>query len=274
MLSVQSLVTNHWALLDRKNEKEFHTTKLSPKEECLLDLIDGDYRGEKCIIYTRFRSFIDRLQWLTENGYFTSRKFLRITGAENEKQRADAKRKFQDPDSGYDLLFCNDAALEGVNLQSANHLITMDLPWSWGNLLQLIGRMCRMASRHAANTFHIIVAKGTIDEYVIDTLKNKRGVFSKILGESASAGILDNGEILNLGSGMEDVKGEEEFKSLLKAFIKSVPMSKFLEGEMLESAQEEGDQYQMTFEKSPKKKRKQKSLKDEIGKHCDEIELL
>ena len=122
-LSVQQLVANHWALLDRNNEKDFHTTKLSPKEEALLDLIDGDYRSEKIVVYTKFRCLVDRLQWLTEQGHFTDRKFLRITGAENEKQREDAKRKFQDPTSGYDLLIINDAALEGVNLQSAAHLM-------------------------------------------------------------------------------------------------------------------------------------------------------
>ena len=103
-----------------------------------------------------------------------------------------------------------------------------------------------MASPHSANFLHLLIAKGTIDEYVISVLMSKSKVFSLILGDTCMAGLLENKEILNLDSGMEDVKEEEEFKSLLKAFVKSVPMSDFLKGEFIETAQtEEG--YQMTF---------------------------
>jgi SNF2 family DNA or RNA helicase len=274
LLSCQQLVSNHWALLDRNNENDFHTTKLSPKEEVLLEMLEGEYRGEKLVVFSRFKSLIDRLQWLTENKHFTSRKFLRITGDENEKQREEAKRKFQDPTSEYDLIFLTEAGLEGVNLQQSGTLVCFDLPFSIGKIAQLVGRLLRMSSPHSAVLLHILVSKGTIDEYVIDVLKSKNKVFSLILGESATAGLLDNKEVLDLDSGMEDVKGEEEFKSLLKAFVRNVPMSDFLSGEVLTDAQESSETYQMTFERNNRKKRKVKSPKDEIGKHCDEIELL
>lgn len=253
LLSVYQLVANHWCLLDRSNEKDFHTTNLSPKEEVLLNLLDGDYRGEKVVVFTQFRSLIDRIQWLTDNGHYTSgRKFLRITGSENEKQREDSKRKFQDPTSGYDLIFITTAALEGINLQQAGHLICFDLPFSLGKTVQLVGRIQRMASPHSANTLHLMVAKGTIDEYVIEVLKKKSKVFSLILGDSCTAGLLSNDKIINLDSGMEDVRDEEGFKSLLKAFVKSVPMTNFLRGDVLQSAQSQGDQYHMLFDDNHK----------------------
>jgi SNF2 family DNA or RNA helicase len=132
MLSVQQLVTNHWALLDRNNETDYHTSKLSPKEEALLDMLDGDYYGEKVIVYTKYRTWIDRLEWLAKEGHHTKRNFLRITGAENEKKRHENKKLFQASDSEHDLIVINAAGMEGINLQQAAHMIMLDLPWSWG----------------------------------------------------------------------------------------------------------------------------------------------
>jgi SNF2 family DNA or RNA helicase len=254
MLSVQQLVANHWALIDRNDKKNYLTKSLSPKEEALLDMLDGDFRGEKVIVYTKFRSWIDRLDWLTENNHFTARKFLRITGAESEKQRNDNKQLFQDPTSGYDLIVINAAGMEGINLQQAAHMICLDLPWSWGDLIQLVGRMVRMASPHSACTLHVIVAKGTIDEYTIETLKGKKGVFEKILGESHSAGILDDKGFLDLDSGMEAGGTDEEFRSLLSAYVKSTSMKKFLEGDQIRKAADNED-YKMTFEKGGKRRK-------------------
>jgi len=248
MLSVYQLIANHPGLLDRTNLKEFYSKKLSPKEECLLDLLDGDYQGEKVIVFTKYLRWIDRLEKLTAEGYFTERKFLRITGAENESQRHENKMQFQDPNSGYNLIVVNSAGTEGINLQQAAHMILLDLPWSWGDLIQLVGRMIRMASPHSACLLHIVLAKGSIDEYAIMTLKGKKGVFEKILGESHTSGILDDGLNFDLESGMEKIGTEEEFRKLLRAHVKSVKMKDYLEGDKLTEAQE-NDGYKMAFEK-------------------------
>ena len=258
-MSVQQLVANHWALLDKTNEKDFHTKVLSPKEECLLDMLDGDFRGEKVIVYTKYRTWIDRLEWITRNGHFTERKFLRITGAESESKRAENKRLFQSPGSDYDLIVVNAAGIEGINLQQAAHLICLDLPWSWGQLIQLVGRMVRMASPNSACTLHIIPAKGTIDEYTVETLKGKKGVFEKILGESHSAGILENISELNLDSGLESGASDEEFVSLLRAHVKSTSMGDFLQGDKITDSQGNED-YRMSFEKAPASKKSKKKV--------------
>ena len=263
-LSIQSLVTNHWGLIDRLNEKEYLTKVLSPKEEKLQDLLDGDLRGEKVIVYTFFKSWINRLQWLTENGLLTTRKFLRITGDESEKQRNENKKKFQDPNSGYDLIVINSAGLEGINLQQAAHMVLLNVPWGWGDLIQLVGRMVRMASPHSACTLHITVAKGTVDEYVIETLKGKKGVFEAILGQSQTAGILDEEEKdLDLQSGMEfDGGNEEEFRSMLKAHVKKIGLNEFLDGGQI-TASKSNETYTMAFKKEDKKKKKAPTRKSQ-----------
>lgn len=260
-ISVQQLVANHWALLDRNNPEVFLTKTLSPKEDALLDMLDGEFRGEKVIVYTKFRTWIDRLEWLTENGHFTERKFLRITGAENEKQRSENKRLFQSPTSGYDLIVINAAGMEGINLQQAAHMVMLDVPWSWGDLLQLVGRMVRMASPHSACTLHIMVAKGTIDEYAIDTLKGKKGVFEAILGSSHSSGILDKGDGIDLDSGMEQVGTDGEFRKLLHAYAKNIGMKNYLSGDQIAAA--EGLEYKMSYEREGKKSKSRRAKKEE-----------
>jgi SNF2 family DNA or RNA helicase len=265
-LSVYQLVANHPALLDPTDQKSFLTKALSPKEEALLDMLDGDLRGEKVITFTKYRSWIDRLEALTKDNAFTERKFLRITGNENEKQRENNKALFQDPTGKHDWIVINTAAIEGVNLQQAGHMIALDLPWSWGDLIQLVGRMVRMASPHSACTLHIFVARGSIDEYVVETLKGKKGVFEMILGESHSAGLLDDRTIYDLTSGMEQVASDEEFQRLMTAHCKSVGMKVFLQGEMLAEAQENST-YKMTFEPGAKKKHRRKTEEELNAEH-------
>lgn len=249
MMSVQQLVANHPGLLDREDKKAFFHPTLSPKEEALLDLLDGDLKGEKVIVFSKFLRHIDRLEGLTKAGKLTSRNFLRITGNENEKERNAAKRLFQESPE-HDLIFINAAGIEGLNLQQAAHMVCLDLPWSWGDLIQLVGRMVRSASPHASCTLHILVARGTVDEYTIDVLIGKKGVFEAILGESHSAGLLSDNNNLDLDSGMEATGSDEEFKleMLRHAHKRKLSLRTFLIGDKIEEAQNNSD-YSLSFEK-------------------------
>ncbi len=256
MLAVTQMIANNYNLLYKDEKDKFLSKALSPKEEMLQDLLEGELAGEKVIVFTKFRSWIDRFEGLCKAGHFTDRKFLRITGAESEKEREENKQKFQN-DPSHDLLFINTAAAEGVNLQQAAHMILLDVPWSWGVLIQLVGRMVRMASPHSACTLHVLPAKGTIDEYAIDTLKGKGELFETILGESYSAGLLNDANDLDLASGMDKMNDDAEFLKLLKAHVKVVKMGAFIDGTQIKEAQRDSD-YVMAFEEKAKKPAKKR----------------
>lgn len=242
MLSVSQLVANSPALLDRSDLKVFHSPALSAKEEVLLDLLDGELLGEKVIIFTKYKSWIDRLEHLTGGKKFTARNFLRVTGDEKGTKREKNRQLFQNnPD--YDFIAINSAGIEGLNLQQAAHMICLDLPWSWGDLIQLVGRMVRMASPHSACTLHILYAMGTIDEFVIETQRSKKGVFERILGSAGTVGLLDNvgpeaagptlAEELELaGLGLEN-ESDDDFKDLLRAHAKKIGIRPYVFGEIL-----------------------------------------
>lgn len=235
-LALMNAVSLSPALLDPNDLTTFHSPKLSPKESLLLDLLDGTYEGESVLVFTKFKSCIDRLEYLTKSGKFTQRKFMRITGDETGKTRERNRLLFQDPNSGYGLLFITSAGIEGINCQQATHLIALDMPWSWGDAIQLVGRMIRMASPHSACMLHILYALGTVDEYVIETLRSKKGVFERILGSAGTVGLLDEGDLSqdleNSRLGLED-ESEDTFRDMLCAHAKKVGMRPYLFGKML-----------------------------------------
>jgi hypothetical protein len=120
--------------------------------------------------------------------------------------------------------------------------------------------MVRMPSPHSACTQHILIAKGTVDEYAIETLKGKKGVFEKILGESHSAGLLDDNTFLDLDSGMEG-GSDDEYKSLLKAHVKKIGLSTFLLGDQIDEARN-NKEYKMVFEDKGKRGKKRETKED------------
>jgi SNF2 family DNA or RNA helicase len=267
MMSVQQLVANHWGLIDREDKKNFFSPTLSPKEEALLDLLDGDLNGEKVIVFSKFLRHIDRLENLTKAGKFTGRRFLRITGNENDKERNVSKRLFQES-ADHDLIFINAAGIEGLNLQQAAHMVCLDLPWSWGDLIQLVGRMVRSASPHTSCTLHILIARGTIDEYTVDVLIGKKGVFEAILGSSASAGLLGGEQDLDLDSGMEcDTDDEFKLELLRTAHKRKESLRTFLVGDRIEEAKSDPD-YALSFERKQNHAAQRHSRTTEGKKPC------
>jgi SNF2 family DNA or RNA helicase len=259
MMSVYQLVANHSCLLEAHDPAKLFTKSLSPKEEAMFDLLEGDLKDQKVIIFTKYRTYIDRLEHLFQA---RGEKVLRITGAENEVQRDKAKELFQDPDSGYNIICINSAGLEGINLQEAGHMIGMDLPWSFGSTIQLVGRMLRIASPHSACTFHIMVAKGTPDEYVISTLLSKKGVFEAILGESHSAGLLEEeAREIDLESSLDRDMTDEEFSKMLRAHAKDVSMGEYLKGDKLRELADDIE-YETSYKHAAAKQTKKKKVKD------------
>jgi len=161
------------------------------KEQALVDLITGELDGQKVIVYTRFESLVGRLQAiLLREGV----KSVRITGKENDKKRAESQAKFQDLNSDTNVIFITGAGSEAINLQAAIGLIFYDAPWSWGDYIQILGRMIRIGSPHkGVLAYHLIgerPAKGkksrkTIDHHVLGLLRKKKSLIEKVLGEAA-----------------------------------------------------------------------------------------
>jgi SNF2 family DNA or RNA helicase len=168
--------------------KKFKVGALSGKEQGLLDLLTGELEDEKVIVYTRYASLVPRLQAiLLKEGL----KSTRITGKENGETRKVNQDAFQDFESGTNVIFITDAGSEAINLQAAAATIFFDAPWSWGNYIQILGRMIRIGSPHkGVLVYHLVATRPredskTIDHHVLALLRKKKGLIDKVLGEAA-----------------------------------------------------------------------------------------
>jgi len=162
---------------------------LSSKEQALVDLVTGELDDEKVIVYTRFASLVPRLQAILKREGIKSEA---ITGKVSAKQRRAGQERFQDINSKSTVIFITAAGSEAINLQVAKGMIFFDMPWSWGEYLQAIGRMIRIGSPNSGVLAIHLVAKRparedpkTIDHHVLKLNRKKKNVIDKVLGEGA-----------------------------------------------------------------------------------------
>lgn len=180
-----SIVETSWDDMEGQKVKE-----LSSKEEALVDLLTEELDDEKVIVYTRFASHVPRLQAILKKHKIES---AAITGDQNDAERKAAQKAFQDLKSKVRVIIITAAGSEAINLQAAAALIFFDMPWSWGDYVQTLGRMIRIGSPHkGVLCFHLIArlpGKGieghTIDHHVLSRLRSKKGLIDKVLGEAA-----------------------------------------------------------------------------------------
>jgi len=175
----------------------------SSKIDALLDLLQDEADGQKIIIFSKFEKMIsligkalEEVKWEDESGRKrTGINYVRITGKENDpKLREASKNKFQDMKSGVNVILITTAGAESLNLQSAEHFVFIDLPWSWGDYLQLIGRMIRIGSSHITVVAHHFLArkrdgKKTIDHNVYKALREKKKLADKVAGDALIDGL-------------------------------------------------------------------------------------
>jgi len=182
-------VVDSLALL--KFEEGEHFEGKSAKESALIDLLSEELGDEKVIVYTRFEKLVGRLQKLLAVERIKS---VRITGKEKDTDRKKAQDLFQDLSSDTKVIFITDAGSEAINLQAAVGMVFFDSPWSWGQYVQLLGRMIRIGSPHQkVLAVHLIAERPnregkkreTIDHKVVQKLRKKKGLIDQVIGEAA-----------------------------------------------------------------------------------------
>ena len=165
-------IVDHPALIGCPGESE--------KLEALIDLLEGEFEGQKVIVYTRFATLVAILQ---EDFKKRKIKNVRIIGEDKDDARAKAQATFQNMDSGVNVIFITSAASEAVNLQSASVVVLFDSPWAPGELLQIIGRMIRLGSIHDRCYAIHLICEDSIDEKVTDSLTAKMAVLEGVIGK-------------------------------------------------------------------------------------------
>lgn len=114
-------------------------------------------------------------------------------------------------------VICTDAASEGLNLQSACHLINVDVPWNPARLEQRFGRIDRLGQKAKTVTFYNLWYPGSIEERMYGVILEKGadigfsvGVMSDTVGSAIRAQLASR----NSAAGLDVQTSLDEVRAL------------------------------------------------------------
>ncbi len=169
------------------------STKLERLDELFEEIAREPDR--KVVLFSEWTTMLDLIEPL-----LAKRKlgFVRLDGSVPQKQRAEIVARFQsDPKARFFL--STNAGGTGLNLQAANTIINVDLPWNPAVLEQRIGRAHRMGQSRNVSVF-ILVTEGTLEENLLTALSAKRDLALAAL--DADSQVADH----DVRTGAEDLK--------------------------------------------------------------------
>ena len=116
----------------------------------------------------------------------------------SQKQRQAIVHEFQN-DPNCKLFLTTNAGSTGLNLQAANTVINVDLPWNPAVLEQRIARAYRMGQKRPVDVY-ILVTEQTLEERLLATLAAKQDLALAALDAESDV------DEVRLTSGMEELK--------------------------------------------------------------------
>ena len=134
-------------------------------------------KGEKAIVFTQFRATQEAIvEALRADGIDALRcSTARWAGTRRRSRSSASAQRDQ-------VLVSTEAGGEGRNLQFARIVINYDLPWNPMRVEQRIGRVHRLGQEHPVRVVNL-VARGTIEAYVLEILERKIRMFELVVGE-------------------------------------------------------------------------------------------
>jgi SNF2 family DNA or RNA helicase len=103
-----------------------------------------------------------------------------INGSMSSIEKQERMNNFRmDPDIKF--ICCTDAANYGVNLQQANLLVNFEVPWNPAVWQQRNARIHRINSDHDNINIINLIAKGGLDEKILDVLYDKQNIASSVI---------------------------------------------------------------------------------------------
>lgn len=174
-------------------EKPGFSSKLEKIGELLRDL-SGE-QDRKILLFSEWTTMLDLIQPILEACHL---EYVRLDGSVPQKKRQDLVNRFQ-RDPQCKMFLATNAGATGLNLQAANTVINVDLPWNPAVLEQRIGRAHRMGQKRPVQVF-VLVTEGTIEENLLTTLSAKHELALAALDGSSKV------DEVSLQSGMEELK--------------------------------------------------------------------
>lgn len=206
-----------------------YSSKLDRLEELLARLLEEEDR--KIIIFSEWTTMLDLIEERLEkivrkiekrgSGSTASAdpvgipSWVRLDGQVPQKKRQTLVNQFQkDPQTRVFLL--SNAGSTGLNLQAANTVVNVDLPWNPAVLEQRISRAHRMGQQRPVQVY-LLVTEQTLEENLLATLSAKQDLAMAVLDPDSDI------EAVDMMSGVEDLRERLEVLLGAKPDIPAAP---------------------------------------------------
>ncbi len=177
-------------LVDKRNPA--YSSKL-PELEALLVRLCAE--GRKIVLFSEWTTMLDLIEKkLRAHGL----RWVRLDGSVPQRKRQQLVHEFQS-EAACQLFLTTNAGSTGLNLQSADTVVNVDLPWNPAVLEQRIGRAHRMGQKRPVHAY-VLITTGTIEESLLATLAAKRELALAALDPDSDV------ERVDLVGSMDDLK--------------------------------------------------------------------
>ncbi len=170
-----------------------YSSKLERLEELFEELAAEEAR--KIVLFSEWTTMLTLIERRIKRFNLD---YVRLDGSVPQKKRQQLVHQFQ-RDPACRLFLTTNAGSTGLNLQAANTVINVDLPWNPAMLEQRIARAHRMGQKNPVQVY-LLVTEETIEEKLLGTLAAKHDLALAALDMDS-----DVREVA-LASGMEELK--------------------------------------------------------------------
>lgn len=164
-----------------------------PKLEKLCELIRGRLAGERILVFSRYTDTVTacvaavREAWRTTGvppfAVYTGQERWADLGRGPQPASKETIRQMLRAGS-IDIVFCSDAAAEGLNLQAARTVINVDVPWNPSKLEQRIGRVDRLGQTSAEVNVHNLWYPDSVEAIMYGRLAQRHDLYQLAVGEA------------------------------------------------------------------------------------------
>jgi superfamily II DNA/RNA helicase len=169
----------------------------SSKLDKLRELFDGfaEEHDRKILLFSEWTTMLDLIEPILTD---CNLGYIRLDGSVPQKKRQLLVDEFRRR-NGCNVFLATNAGAAGLNLQVANTVVNVDLPWNPAVLEQRIGRAHRMGQKRPVLVF-ILITEGTLEENLLSTLAAKSELSLAALDYTSDV------EEVSLESGIEELK--------------------------------------------------------------------
>jgi hypothetical protein len=144
-----------------------YSTKLERLAEIFEQIASEPDR--KVVLFSEWTTMLDQIEPMLKKNKLG---YVRLDGSVPQKKRQTLVADFQSNPKTR-LFLTTNAGSSGLNLQAANTIVNVDLPWNPAVLEQRIARAHRMGQTRPVSVF-VLVTEDTIEDNLLTTLSTKR----------------------------------------------------------------------------------------------------